>query len=66
MQKSSWAENISLNILGNNFDNDIFLKDLFSDDLTKRVKYEETHASNSEKSKDNSIDKSNSVMQLKI
>ena len=64
-RRSNWAGNISLNILGNNFDNDIFLKDLFSDDLTKRGKYEETHASNSEKSKDKSIEKSSSIMQLK-
>ena len=65
MHKSKWEGNISLNILGNNFDNDTVLKYLFSDDLTKRGKYEETHASNSEKSKDKSIDNSNLIMQLK-
>ena len=31
-----WAGNITLNILGNNFDDDLVLKDLFSDNLTKR------------------------------
>ena len=60
MHKSKWAGNISLkkslNILGNNFDNSIVLKDLFSDNLTKEEKYEETHVSNSEKGKDKSID----------
>ena len=65
MHKSKWAGNISLNILGNNFDNDIVLKDLISDNLTKGAKYEETHVSNSEKSKDKSIENSNSLMQLK-
>ena len=65
MHKSKWAGNISLNILGNNFDNNIVLKDLFSDNLTKGGKYEESHASNSENSKDKSIDNSNSIMQLK-
>ena len=54
LHKLKWAGNISLNILGNNFDNDIVLKDLFSDNLTKWEKYEETHVSNSEKSKDKS------------
>ena len=54
----------SLNILGNNFDNDIVLKDLFSDNLTKEDKYEETRVSDSEKGKDKSIDNSNSIMQL--
>ena len=42
----------SLNILGNNFDNNIVLKDLFSVNLTKEEKYEETRVSDSEKSKD--------------
>ena len=69
MHKSKWAGNISLkkslNILGNNFDNNIVLKDLFSDNLTKQEKYEETHVSNSEKSKNKSIDNSNPIMQLK-
>ena len=65
MQKSDWAGNISLNILGNNFDNNIVLKDLFSDNLTKEKKYQESHVSNSEKGKDKSIDNSNSIMQLK-
>ena len=41
------------------------MKDLFFDNLTKEEKYEETHVSNSEKSKDKSIDNSNSTMQLK-
>ena len=31
---------MNLNILGSNFDNDIVLKDLFSDNLTKWDKYE--------------------------
>ena len=35
LHKSKWARNISLNILGNNFDNDKVLIDLFSDNLTK-------------------------------
>ena len=65
MHKSKWAGNISLNILGNSFDNDIVLKDLFSDNLTKGEKYKETHVSNSEKGKDKSTDNSNSIMQLK-
>ena len=65
MHKSKWAGNISLNILSDNFDNNIVLKDLFSDNLTKEEKYEETHVSNSEKGKDKSIDNSNSIMQLK-
>ena len=56
------GRDISLNILGNNFDNDTVLKDLFSDNLAKWKKYEETHVSNSEK--DKSIDNSNSIMQL--
>ena len=55
----------SLNILGKNFDNNIILKDLFSNNLNKEEKYEETHVSNSEKSKDKSIDNSNSIIQLK-
>ena len=41
------------------------MKDLISDNLTKGAKYEETHVSNSEKSKDKSIENSNSLMQLK-
>ena len=65
MHKSKWARNISLNILDNNFDNDIVLKDFFSDNLTKEEKYEEAHVSNSEKSKDMSIDNFNSILQLK-
>ena len=60
-----WAGNISLNISGENFDNDIVLKDLFSDNLTKGEKYEETHVFNSEKGKHKSIDNSNSIMQPK-
>ena len=56
----------SLNILGNNFDNNIVLKDLFSDNLTKEEKYEETRVSNSEKSKDKKISHNlNSIMRLK-
>ena len=35
LHKSKWARNISLNILGNNSDNDKVLIDLFSDNLTK-------------------------------
>ena len=35
LHKSKWARNISLNILGNNFENDKVLIDLFSDNLTK-------------------------------
>ena len=31
----------SLNILGKNFDNNIILKDLFSNNLNKEEKYEE-------------------------
>ena len=65
MHKSKWARNFSLNILDNNFDNDIVLKDFFSDNLTKEEKYEEAHVSNSEKSKDMSIDNFNSILQLK-
>ena len=65
LNKQKWAGNISLNILGSNFDNDIILKDLISDDLTKGEKYEETHVPKSEKSKDKSIDNSNLIMQLK-
>ena len=65
INKSKWAGNISLNILGSNFDNDIVLKDLFSDNLTKGEKYEKTHVSNSEESKDKSIGNTNSMMQLK-
>ena len=41
------------------------MKDLFSNDLTKGEKYEETHVSNSKNSKDKSIDNSNSILQLK-
>ena len=41
------------------------MKYLFSDNLTKGGKYEETQVSNSEKSKDKSTDNSNSLMQLK-
>ena len=41
------------------------MKDLFSNNLTKGEKHEKTHVSNSEKSKDKSIDNSNSIMQLK-
>ena len=65
LNKQKWAGNISLNILGSNFDNDIILKDLISDNFTKGEKYEETHVSNSEKSKGKSIDNSNLIMQLK-
>ena len=60
MRKSKWAGNISLNILGNDFDNDIVLKDLFSYNPTKGEKYEETHVSNCEKNKNNSNSNSNS------
>ena len=52
MHKSKWAGNISLNILGNDVDNDIVLKDLFSGNVTKGEKY--SHISNYEKNKDNS------------
>ena len=52
MHKSKWAGNISLNILGNDVDNDIVLKDLFSGNVTKGEKY--SHISNCEKNKDNS------------
>ena len=45
----------SLNILGNNFDNNIVLKDLFSDNLTKGEKCEETRVSDSGKGKDKKI-----------
>ena len=62
---SKWAGNISLNILGNNSDNDIVLKYTFSNNLTKGEKYEETYVSNSEKSKDKAIENSNSITQLK-
>ena len=65
MHKPKWAGDISLNILGSNFDTDIVLKDLFSDNHTKGEKHEKKHVSNSEKSKDKSIDNSNSIMQLK-
>ena len=65
INKSKWAGNISLNILGSNFDHDIILKDLFSDNLTKGEKYEKTHVSNSEESKDKSIGNTSSMMQLK-
>ena len=41
------------------------MKYLFSNDLTKGEKYEETHVSNSKNSKDKSIDNSNSILQLK-
>ena len=61
MHISKWTENISLNILGSNFDSDIVLKDLLSDNLTKGEKYEETHVSNSEKSKDKSTDNSKKI-----
>ena len=63
MHKSEWAGNISLNILGNNFDNDKIYSLLIL--LKGKKKYEETHVSNSERGKDKSIDKSNSIIQLK-
>ena len=59
MHKSKWAGNI----LGNNFDNDIVFKDVFSDNLTKGKKYGETHVFNSKKSKDKSTELKN--MRLK-
>ena len=63
LHKSKWARNISLNILGNNFDNDKVLIDLFSDNLTKGENLRKLMFLIVKKAKI-SLDNSNSIMQL--